>query len=137
MRNGHLVLKYTHVYNIKHTGPRNLQKKGVRWDLYQNIYNNTSDQMLYIISLGKPGGLISLYMASIRQCAPFCYCARITKLYTRDTSETAVVGFYMHANRPTTCETSGENLSTQAVSFTLANGTAPVSVYFTPQVTEG
>ena len=27
MRNEHLVLKYTHVYNIKHTGPGNLQKK--------------------------------------------------------------------------------------------------------------
>ena len=91
MRNGHLVLKYTHVYNIKHTGPGNLQKKGVRWDLHQNVYDNTNDQMLYIISLGKPGGLISLYMATIRQWAPFCYCTRITKLYTRDTSETAVI----------------------------------------------
>ena len=90
MRNGHLVLKYTRVYNIKHTGPGNLQKKGVRWDLHQNVYNNTNDQMLYIISLGKLGGLIALYMASIRQWAPFCYCARITKLYTRDTSETSV-----------------------------------------------
>ena len=35
VRNEHLVLKYTHVYNIKHTVPENLQKKGVRWDLHQ------------------------------------------------------------------------------------------------------
>ena len=46
--------------------------------------------MLYIISLGKPGGLISLYMASIGKWAPFCYCARITKMYTWNTSETVV-----------------------------------------------
>ena len=31
----------------------------------------------------------------------------------------------MHGNRPTTCETSGENRSTGTVSFTLANGTVP------------
>ena len=97
---------YTYLQYKTYRSWKPAEKKGVRRDPHQNVCNNTNDQMLYIILLGKPGGLISLYMASIRQWAPFCYCARITKLYTRDTSETAVhtEGLCQHCVQSTKCQ---------------------------------